>query len=195
MNGPLKSRGGVRRILSQTLLLTLVAALVAGCSTVGPLLRGLRGLRGEPTATVPVATSTPLPTNTPSSDAVNGGEGDAEPTATALTGVLDARYIRDVTIPDGMEMAPGNAFTKTWEIENNGEVAWPEGVQFRRVEGPEMGAPEPVDVPGTEAGQRTQISVNLQAPAAAGTYRTYFQLCQGEACFGTRFYVEIRVTG
>jgi len=35
--------------------------------------------------------------------------------------------------------------------------------------------------------------VELEAPQEPGTYRGYWQLCVGESCFGSRFFVEIRV--
>jgi hypothetical protein len=93
-------------------------------------------------------------------------------------------------VPDGTVMTPGQTFLKSWEIENTGEVPWPDGTELRLVDGPAMGPLESVTLNSRAAGERTEISVELKAPDAAGTYRTYWQLCVGEACFGTRFYVD-----
>jgi hypothetical protein len=189
---------GTARVLGVVVCLLLIGGLLAGCDYVRPLLNTLPFIGQAPTATLPVPTSTPLPSLTPEPvDTVTPEpptpEADAEPTATLMTGVLDSKYVRDISIPDGTVMAPGQAFTKSWEIQNSGEVPWPEGTELRRVEGAVMGPIESVSLNTRPAGERAEISVDMLAPGEAGTHRSYWQLCVGDACFGARFFVEIKV--
>merc|ERR1719214_492325 len=51
---------------------------------------------------------------------------------------LAARFVRDVTIFDGTQMAPGTAFTKIWRLKNVGEVPWPPGTRMLFVGGDQM---------------------------------------------------------
>jgi hypothetical protein len=184
---------GVRRALCSLLVLFLLGGLLAGCDYVQPILNALPFIGQNPTVTlVPTLTPEAAPSETaapPTPEAV------VEPTATLMTGVLDAKYVRDINVLDGTVMTPGQTFTKSWEIENTGEVPWPVDTELRLVDGPAMGPLESVTLNSRAAGERAEISVELVAPDAAGTYRTYWQLCVGESCFGTRFYVEIKVQG
>ncbi len=173
----------------------LLLGPVAGCDYVRPLIKAIPFLGGSSTATPITPTRTPMPTLTQqaATETPTPEEPTPEPTATLMTGVLDAAYVRDVSIPDGTVMAPGESFTKTWEIENTGEIPWPAGTELRRVEGAAMGPLESVSLNAREAGERAEIAVELEAPQEPGTYRGYWQLCVGESCFGSRFFVEIRV--
>lgn len=194
------SAGRTARILGIALILVLAGGLLAGCDYVRPLIQGLPFLGPEATATPPDPTATPLPSVTPEVVAGNTpapvtpeAEAETEPTATLMTGVLDSRYVRDLSIPDGTVMTPGQEFTKSWEIENSGEVPWPQGTELRRVEGSAMGPIESVTLNERAAGERAEVSVDLEAPAEPGTHRSYWQLCLGDTCFGSRFFVEIVV--
>merc|ERR1719421_354761 len=51
---------------------------------------------------------------------------------------LAARFVRDVSIFDGTQMAPGTAFTKIWRIKNVGDVPWPPGTKIVFVGGDRM---------------------------------------------------------
>ncbi|MHB1318089.1 MAG: NBR1-Ig-like domain-containing protein [Anaerolineae bacterium] len=191
---------GTARVLGLVFCILLVSVALGGCDYVRPLLNVLPFIGPEPTDTPPAPTSTPLPSVTPEMAATvtpepvtPEAETEAEPTATLMTGVLDSKFVRDISIPDGTVMAPGQAFTKSWEIENSGEVPWPDGTELRLVDGAVMGPIESVSLNGRTAGERAEISVDLAAPAAPGTHRSYWQLCVGDACFGARFFVEIRV--
>ncbi|MFO7695834.1 MAG: NBR1-Ig-like domain-containing protein [Anaerolineae bacterium] len=188
------------RWLVVTLCLLLISGLVAGCDYVRPLLNTLPFVGQNATATPLAPTATPLPSVTPEEvatvtpePATPEPEAEAEPTATLMTGVLDSKYVRDISIPDGTVMAPGQAFTKSWEIQNSGEVPWPDGTELRRVEGAVMGPIESVSLNTRPAGERAEISVDMLAPGETGTHRSYWQLCVGDACFGARFFVEIKV--
>ena len=83
-------------------------------------------------------------------------------------------FVSDVTVPDNTQVSAGQAFTKTWRVKNDGTCAWgPNGSLNALVftGGYQMGAPERVPLSGAiEPGQTADVSVQLTAPAEAGTY-------------------------
>ncbi|NWF64707.1 MAG: hypothetical protein HXY38_10410 [Chloroflexi bacterium] len=86
-----------------------------------------------------------------------------------------AVLVRDVTIPDGTQMKPGEPFTKTWEFINNGACPW-YGYTIKFAAGDPMNAPLSAPIPDTLIKQTVQVSVNLIAPTANGAYTGYFTL-------------------
>lgn len=107
----------------------------------------------------------------------------------------DMRYVSDVTIPDGTEMSPGQAFTKTWEIRNSGTCDWG-GYRLVYHSDNKMGGPDTVSVPAVSAGQTVQVSVNLTAPTTPGTYFSRWTMRSADGdLFGNIIFAEIEVTG
>ena len=145
-----------------------------------------------------VATNTPAPT-------VTGTPPTATPTktATAVAGCTNlAQFISDVTVADGTTFAPNAPFLKTWRLKNIGTCTW---TNYSLIfdTGEKMGGLEPAVITATVApGQTVDISINLTAPATAGTYRGYWKLKSASGTpfgIGTggakSFWVEIKVTG
>lgn len=130
-------------------------------------------------ATVVKPTDTAAPTNTPGVQGCSDG----------------SHYVADVTIPDNTVLAPGQAFTKTWRIRNSGTCTWVGSYAFGFFEGSQMGGPGSVPVAGNVApGSLYDVSVNLVAPASAGTYKGTWQMKNaGGAFFGTKPFVQIVV--
>ena len=91
-------------------------------------------------------------------------------------------FISDITIPDGTIMSPGEEFTKTWAIKNNGTCAWVSNanITFNFLKGELMGASTTTILPESifpvEPGETINISVDFVAPKQSGTYRSYWQL-------------------
>ena len=142
----------------------------------------------------PDAADTPVPTETQVPDT-------ATPTETPIPCNL-AKFVDDVTIPDGTEFDPGETFTKTWSLRNVGSCSWTSGYDIVFAGGDAMGAPGAVQVTsGTiNTGQVVEISVDLTAPASAGTYRGNWQMRDpSDELFGIEnsssgfFWVEIVV--
>ncbi len=114
---------------------------------------------------------------------------------------LMAKFVADVTIPDGTEMQPGQTFTKTWRLQNVGSCPWTQGFGVVFDSGDAMGAPSftPISSVPVQPGQMVDVSVDLQAPQDAGTYRGNFKLRSADGqIFGLGekhkpFYVEIVV--
>lgn len=87
----------------------------------------------------------------------------------------NAVLLRDVTIPDGTQVNPGAKFTKTWEFLNNGTCPWI-GYTLKFAAGDQMNAPLSAPVPETLLKELVQVSVELTAPTASGSYTGYFTL-------------------
>jgi hypothetical protein len=139
-------------------------------------------------------TDTPEPSNTPQPDTPT-------PSDTPIPCNL-AKFITDVTIPDGTIFEPGETFTKTWRLKNVGSCAWTSGYDIVFSGGDAMDAPASVQLTsGTvNPGQNVDVSVDMTAPAAEGTYRGNWKLREpGDELFGIEnsssgfFWVEIEV--
>ncbi|MFN2303642.1 MAG: NBR1-Ig-like domain-containing protein, partial [Anaerolineales bacterium] len=121
------------------------------------------------------------------------------PTQTVVGQCDQASFISE-TIPDDTVFLPGETFTKTWTIKNNGNCTWDEDYDVVFVKGDAMSAPAAQALDGEVApGQAVQISVDLQAPAEIGTYRGDFKLRNAnDEVFGignsdATFWVKIEV--
>jgi hypothetical protein len=112
-------------------------------------------------------------------------------------------FIDDVTIPDGTEMQPGESFTKTWRLRNDGSCNWTPSYRLVFVSGNQMGGPSSQEFTDEwiYPGYDVDVSVDLVAPTEAGTHTGYWKLQSegggvfGLAPFGAAFYVEIMVAG
>ncbi len=86
-----------------------------------------------------------------------------------------AVLVADVTIPDGTHMEAGKKFTKTWKFKNSGTCPW-SGYKLAFASGDRMSAPDSESVPQTLAGHEVDVSVDMVAPSANGSYTGNFQL-------------------
>jgi hypothetical protein len=103
-------------------------------------------------------------------------------------------YVKDVTIPDGTWVKPGQKFTKTWAVKNTGGCAWSAALTLRQVSGEKMEsvlAPLPLAQPG----EIVNMSVDLEAPAVPGDYKGVWQLCSDSGCYQGIVTVVITVGG
>lgn len=111
-------------------------------------------------------------------------------------------FVKDVTIPDGEELSPGENFTKTWRLKNNGSCTWSSSYSLVFDHGDSMdGPPSKQLTSGTVApGDTIDVSVDLTAPASPGTFKGFWKLRNGSGVIfgigvtGTNpFWVEIEV--
>ena len=130
----------------------------------------------------PLATFTLLPTFPPLTGATAGVGTLAIGTVPVLgtpVGTLPAescnnsQFIADVTIPDGTVMKPGNDFTKTWTLKNNGTCKWDDGYAFVFVAGDKMDGydvtlKKPSDF--VDPGESINLAVDMTAHVAEGEY-------------------------
>jgi len=86
-------------------------------------------------------------------------------------------FVTDVTIPDGTVLPAGAAFVKTWRILNSGTCTWDTNYQLVFTSGSLLSAASAVNLPGAVApGQSVDISVNMVAPTAHGTFKGFWML-------------------
>lgn len=145
----------------------------------------------EPPTSTPTPSETPAVTNTPAATNTSSSGGGA-------TGGCDrAQFVSDVTVPDGEDHAPDTTFTKTWRLRNAGTCSWSTSYSVVFVSGNSMGGPATQNLTATIApGTTVDISVNLKAPTATGSYTGYWILKNAAGqTFGDSFYVQIDVTG
>jgi hypothetical protein len=142
-----------------------------------------------------VASAAGGPTAVPGATAVPGPVATAVPPVTTEAGCgLNASYVADVTVPDNMEVSPGSSFVKTWRIWNSGTCDWTAGFKLVFVGGQQMNGEAQVAVPPTAAGSTADVSVNLTAPVAPGTYKGNWRMQSDEGlAFGSTFYVQVVV--
>lgn len=134
-----------------------------------------------PTATIPPVTS---------------------PTALATVGSVPTRsspesavYMSDVTIPDNMVITPGAAFTKTWQIYNNGTTTWSTEYKIAYVSGEQMSGTTTKVTQSVAPGGTYNVSVAMVAPTSPGTYKGYWRMQNSAGTwFGDQLSVVIIVS-
>ncbi|GEM_PF-2469688 len=112
---------------------------------------------------------------------------------TDATPALALAYVADVTIADGMVLAAGAAFVKTWRVRNPGPGAWSEDAMLCYVGGQNLGTRSSVELPTVGADEECEVSVEMIAPNTPGEYATYWQLCKDGEFYGPRLYASIVV--
>lgn len=138
----------------------------------------------------PTATSTLTATETPAS--LPATAAGSLPTSSCYS----LAFVADVTIPDNTTITPGQKFTKTWRVKNNGSCTWEAGFKFGFTGGEAMGAtPLTLNI-AVSTGADTELSVALTAPTTPGTYRGNWRLSTASGSyFGDEVYVLIIVGG
>ncbi len=142
-----------------------------------------------PTATAIPATNTPAPTAT------------FVPTSTPVSYCDWVAFIKDVTIPDGATLQPGETFVKTWRLKNRGTCTWTPDYMLVFVNGAQMSSATATRLPGYVApGQTVDVSVAFTAPTTPGHYTSYWMLRNSAGVlFGAgdnankAFYADIKV--
>lgn len=144
------------------------------------------------------ATLTPLPALTPTQTPI------APPPPTIQPAGCDrAAFVTDVTIPDGATYTPGAGFSKTWRLKNSGSCTWNKEYKLTYYSGDQMSAPTSISVArNVFQNEIVDLTVNMVAPSAPGTYRGYWILSNASGkLFGigqnasNPFWVEIKVAG
>jgi uncharacterized protein YkwD len=143
----------------------------------------------QPSAEVP--TVTPTATQTEVAAAPTSTAPPASTAAPQTDCINKAAYYDDVTIPDGTAFNPGDAFTKTWRIRNEGTCDWTD-YKLVFVNGDLMKARTSNPMPATAAGKIVDLSVDMTAPAQAGSYTGYWQF---QSASGETFGVGSAGTG
>lgn len=140
----------------------------------------------QPATVAPALTAAPTNTTAPTNN----------PFQSTPTGITcdDAKWVEDVTVPDGTQMSPGQDFVKTWKVRNTGSCTWGSGYALIHGYDEKMeGIAEPLS--GTVApGEEVEVSVRFKAPANAGEHRSYWRMQNASgSAFGEFLYVTIVV--
>lgn len=142
-----------------------------------------------PTSTLtPTWTSTATETSTPL---------PPSPTSTSVLptdSCYSLAFLSDVTIPDNTVMAPGEQFTKTWSVRNNGSCEWEAGFKLAFTTGDPLGGTTLILTEDISPGATTNLSIFMTAPADEGTYQSNWRMSgAGGAYFGDEMYTIIEV--
>lgn len=115
---------------------------------------------------------------------------------------LHCRFVEDVTIPDGSQLAAGSEARKVWRLHNCGDQPWPTdtSIVFVRGDGDvriaaaAADAYEQVQLPAAAAGEVVDIAIVIRAPSKLGRHYAAYSLADGAgALFGHKFWVEFVV--
>ena len=114
-----------------------------------------------------------------------------------------ARFVADVTVPDGSIFDPGQAFTKTWRLRNAGTCTWTRSYTMVYESGEKFGTTLSVPFTADVApGGTIDLSVSMTAPSAAGPYIGYWKFKNAAgtlfgigAAANKAWWVEINVRG
>jgi hypothetical protein len=113
------------------------------------------------------------------------------PTPACISGL---RYIEDLSLPDGSQVAPGSKLDKRWRVENDGTCNWDSDYRIRPVAGSPMGAPPELALYPARSGVQAVIQIIFTAPAEPGAYRSAWQAYDpGGEPFGDPFFIDILV--
>ena len=154
----------------------------------------------QPTATMPPTQAATLPPVTLVPQITETVVLEVTPAGTVAStsvGGDRADFFADISVPDGTNFTPGEAFTKVWRLRNGGTTTWTTDYALAFIGGAQMGGPNAVPLANSvPPGETVDISVNLVAPETTGNYRGYWEMrnAAGEL-FATAVYVEINVTG
>jgi hypothetical protein len=102
------------------------------------------------------------------------------PTLDPATLPASVKYLEDVSVPDGWEVAPDTIFTKTWRVQNTGLASVDDWSLLVFDHGDRLDAPavQPLvkqDV-NAEYGDVFDISVDLISPSSPGDYQAFFKI-------------------
>ena len=201
--------------IKYTLFVTLVitSLLITACGEETPAeatqtMAGIQTIVAETVAAQPANTSTPaapIGTQTPLVFSLT-----LTPLAPA---VLPTRTLNPVasecgqasliseTVPDGTIYAPGEQFTKTWEIKNTSNCSWDTSYKIIFWDGDVLGGAYVYNLPqAVDPGQTVPISLLLTAPSAEATYTSKWMLQTpdggefGVGQYNAPFYAEIAVS-
>lgn len=126
-------------------------------------------------------TATPAPaTSTPTPEATTAPKTPpTETVAPAANGkaCYAMTFLSDITIPDGMIVAPGATFTKTWRVRNDGNCVWDQKYSLELAKGDALGTVTKTPLTRiVNPGESIDLSIDLTAPKTEGNYAGYWHV-------------------
>ena len=145
----------------------------------------------QPTIT-PSNTPTNTPTATPTRSTPLAPRSGAVPTVSCYRLIL----VSDVTIPDNTPMVPGQTFTKTWRVKNNGSCPWESGFKFAFTTGDAMGGTTQVLDKVVSPGAEMDLSIAMTVPNKTGLLQGNWQMSTTTGTFfNDVVWVIIKLSG
>lgn len=145
----------------------------------------------QPTDT-PIANFIP-PTNNPAAEDIQVGEFNPLPTRQPNCD-NQLRFVDDLTIPDGMEVSPGEEITKRWLIRNQGSCNWNRSYSLQLISGLSLGAQKIQELYPARQSTEAVVEIIFIAPDNAGRYNSWWQAYDPDGNrFGDPIFMEISV--
>ena len=108
--------------------------------------------------------------------------------------INDARFVEDLSIPDGTQAAPDAVLDKRWAVLNAGTCDWSAGYRLVRIDEGLIEAPEELALYPARAGETGVWSVQLTTPKQPGDQRASWQAQAPDgSLFGDPVFVLIEV--
>lgn len=105
----------------------------------------------------------------------------ASPSPTVICDRASPGNPLDITISDDTHMIPGQTFTKTWRLVNEGSCTWTQNYAVIYFSGSQMSAVPRSSLPDAVApGGTVDVSVDMIAPTSPGTYQGNWKLSNPE---------------
>lgn len=163
------------------MIFVLLASLIAGCQS-----------EPDSSTATPIANFIP-PTNNPASELMPAEEFKALPTRQPdcdnQLGFLD-----DLTVPDGMEVSPGEEIIKRWLIRNEGSCNWNRSYSLQLISGLALGAGKEQELYPARQSAEAVVEIVFTAPENPGRYNSWWQAYDPDGNrFGDPIYMEISV--
>lgn len=103
-------------------------------------------------------------------------------------------FLDDLSIPDGMEVSPGEELTKRWLIRNEGSCNWNRGYSLELISGLALGAKKVQELYPARQSTDAIVEINFTAPDNPGRYNSWWQAYDPDGNrFGDPIYMEISV--
>jgi len=107
-----------------------------------------------------------------------------------------AKFIADITIPDGMTVEPEAKLNKIWRVKNKGSTAWPSSVFLVHIGGAKLTNSDSFKLEyDVQPDQEVELSLPITAPKTPGRYISFMRLqLPNGTFFGDRLWTDIVVT-
>lgn len=139
-------------------------------------------------------------TASPASDVTAAPTTETTPAANSTADPCNrASFVADVSVPDDTEFIVEKPFKKTWRLKNSGSCSWTSDYSLVFDSGYRMSGPisQPLTTTSIAPGESIDISVDLVAPALAGTYRSNWKIQEPSggtfALASGPFWVQVKV--
>jgi hypothetical protein len=104
------------------------------------------------------------------------------------------RFLDDLSIPDGMEVSPGQELSKRWLIRNDGSCNWNRRYSLELISGLALGASKVQELYPARQSTDVVVEIIFTAPDNPGRYNSWWQAYDPDGNrFGDPIYMEISV--